>query len=103
VSLICPHCGKGFALMAVADDAKPRPAVVTGMHTDGTWTCPVHQKGRIVPAGVSKRTGKPYNTFWACSEPGCNEKGIYSGPPPMAPPPVQPTPMDMAPDELVPF
>jgi hypothetical protein len=37
--------------------------------------CPVHHvPWKWVPAGVSKRTGKPYKAFQACSEPGCNEK-----------------------------
>jgi hypothetical protein len=28
---------------------------------------------RFVPAGVSKRTGKPYNGFWACTA-NCSQK-----------------------------
>lgn len=27
---------------------------------------------KIVPAGISKKTGKPYNSFQACSIQGCN-------------------------------
>jgi len=38
------------------------------------WSCPVHHGSKVVPAGVSKKTGKPYQAFVACSEPGCNEK-----------------------------
>ena len=39
-----------------------------------SWTCPVHHKVKVVPAGVSAKTGKPYDAFMACSEPYCNEK-----------------------------
>lgn len=38
------------------------------------WSCPVHHTYRVVPAGVSKSTGKPYSSFVTCSERGCNEK-----------------------------
>jgi hypothetical protein len=37
--------------------------------------CPVHNvPWKTVPAGVSKKSGKPYESFQACSEMGCNEK-----------------------------
>lgn len=37
--------------------------------------CPEHgTPWRLVKAGVSKRTGKRYNAFWACSTQGCNIK-----------------------------
>ena len=39
-----------------------------------TWVCPVHGGRKVVPAGVSARTGQPYNAFVACAERGCNEK-----------------------------
>ena len=28
---------------------------------------------REIPAGISKKTGKPYNAFYACPEKGCRE------------------------------
>ena len=37
------------------------------------WHCPVHGKQKIVPAGISKKTGQPYAAFVACGEPGCNQ------------------------------
>ena len=40
-----------------------------------SWVCPIHGNGRIQPAGVSKRTGKPYSAFWVCDEPGCRQTG----------------------------
>lgn len=38
-------------------------------------TCPVHgTPWKLVPAGVSKKTGNPYPAFYACSEKGCPHK-----------------------------
>lgn len=40
-----------------------------------TERCPVHgTPWKTVPAGVSKKTGKPYTSFQTCSEQGCNER-----------------------------
>jgi len=39
------------------------------------WLCPLHETAHIVPAGISKRTGKPYAAFYACPVPGCDETG----------------------------
>ena len=37
--------------------------------------CTVHgTEFKVVPAGVSKVSGKPYQSFMACSERGCREK-----------------------------
>lgn len=37
--------------------------------------CPDHDvPWKVVPAGVSKKTGKAYNAFHACPERGCNQK-----------------------------
>ena len=44
------------------------------------WQCPVHHGSKVVPAGVSRKTGKPYSEFVACSEPGCNEKPPFAAP-----------------------
>lgn len=38
------------------------------------WVCPEHGTVKTVPAGVSSKTGKPYEAFQACTEYGCNEK-----------------------------
>ena len=38
-------------------------------------TCPTHgQPWKLVPAGVSKTTGAPYTSFYACPERGCRQK-----------------------------
>jgi len=37
--------------------------------------CPVHNvEFKFIPPGVSKKTGKPYQGFFACPEYGCREK-----------------------------
>ena len=40
-----------------------------------TAICPVHRvPWKTVPAGVSKKTGKPYAAFLACPERGCDQR-----------------------------
>jgi hypothetical protein len=71
------------------DDAEPLPlpewaapdAPEPGFRTIGAGRngsppgCPVHRvPWRTVPAGVSKKTGRPYAAFLACPEPGCDER-----------------------------
>ena len=42
-----------------------------------TNKCPVHDiEFRLVPAGVSKRTGKAYPAFYVCEVEGCKEKPV---------------------------
>jgi MoxR-like ATPase len=36
-----------------------------------TWVCPAHKSVKVIPAGVSQRTGKPYSSFKACGVFGC--------------------------------
>ena len=38
------------------------------------WLCPTHGQAKVVPAGVSKKTQRPYDAFVACPVSGCNEK-----------------------------
>ena len=47
----------------------------------GGWVCPTHGKVKTVPAGVSARTGKPFNAFKACPENFCDETEDRSGKP----------------------
>lgn len=50
--------------------ARPDPP-----YPDGTPECPVHGADwRLVKGGISKKSGKPFNSFWACSIQGCDEK-----------------------------
>ena len=44
-----------------------------------SWLCGIHQDARIIQAGVSKRTGRPYKAFYACPVAGCDEKGPSIG------------------------
>ena len=58
------------------DDLEPvfRPVAVA-RNGDASGSCPVHRlPWRTVPAGVSKRTGRPYAAFTACPEAGCDER-----------------------------
>ena len=51
------------------------PPVQPFQFTGPSAFCPVHRvPWKTVPAGVSKRTGAPYESFLACPERGCNEK-----------------------------
>ena len=37
--------------------------------------CPVHLRPwKVVPAGISKKTGRSYDAFLACSERGCTQR-----------------------------
>lgn len=39
--------------------------------------CPTHRVPfREVPGGVSKRTGKAYQAFWACPERDCDQRPV---------------------------
>jgi len=50
-------------------------AVAPGRNGGGNGLCSVHRvPWRTVPAGVSKRTGRPYASFIACPEPGCDQR-----------------------------
>ena len=38
-------------------------------------TCPTHgNTAKMIPGGISKKTGQPYEAFWACSFKDCREK-----------------------------
>ena len=39
-----------------------------------TVTCPIHEKPlKLIPAGISKKTGNPYKAFYACTSFNCKE------------------------------
>jgi MoxR-like ATPase len=58
----------------VRDLKMPQPVVAKPRVTeaDSGWVCPTHGTSKIVPAGVSKVTGKPYASFRACGAMGCS-------------------------------
>ena len=45
------------------------------MGMQSPWACPLHNSVKLVPAGVSQRTGRAYRAFYACDVPGCDQKG----------------------------
>jgi hypothetical protein len=49
------------------------------MHTKVCERCDMEM--RLIPAGVSKRTGKPYSAFWSCDKRngGCGETARAEG------------------------
>ena len=53
----------------------PLPPVQPFQFTGPTASCPVHRvPWKTVPAGTSKKTGKPYGAFLVCSVQGCEER-----------------------------
>ena len=57
-----------FRPIATISRPLPAPARTNGL-------CPIHgEPWRVVPPGVSKKTGKPYAEFRACPAPGCSER-----------------------------
>jgi hypothetical protein len=56
----------------VLSQLPPVQVTQTAQNGDG---CPIHHTAwKLVPAGVSKRTGKPYDAFRACSTSGCDQR-----------------------------
>ena len=107
MSLTCPHCHKPFTLVAAvspgtASTTASVPAAAASTAA-GHWFCPVHGRSRIVPAGVSQRTGQPYAAFWACPERDCKMRPPKGFPVPQGAPVAAveaPEPPAPAPTEL---
>ena len=60
---------------AAAEEPMPVFQPVAPSRNGGTALCPAHRvPWRVVPAGVSKRTGRAYAEFKACPETGCDQK-----------------------------
>jgi hypothetical protein len=49
-------------------------APLTAIESESGWVCPEHGGARVVPAGVSKKTGKPYSAFRVCVRQECEQK-----------------------------
>lgn len=47
---------------------------LTAIESEPGWVCPEHGGARVVPAGVSKKTGKPYSAFRVCVRQECEQK-----------------------------
>lgn len=53
----------------------PPVAAATPQPTAAFDGCPIHHvPWKVVPAGVSKKTGRPYETFRACTVSGCDQR-----------------------------
>jgi hypothetical protein len=68
--------------------ASPRPAAASpppAAAGHSSWMCPDHGSSKVVPAGVSKKTGKPYSAFIACPEQGCEQRPPRGTPVPIPP------------------
>ena len=67
------------AAAAFTGGTVPLPAVAPHPAGPQPPQCPVHHVDwRLVPARVSKKSGKPYSEFWACSTPGCDARPVSS-------------------------
>ena len=64
----------GAAVIVGQAPAPAAAAQLTSLEGDHDWKCPYHGVSRLVPAGTSKKTGKPYPAFRVCSEAGCEQK-----------------------------
>ena len=68
---------------APANTGNDRPFVPRDAPPQPPGGCPVHDLAwSLVPAGVSNKTGKPYNAFYACPDRGCDERpprGVAAG------------------------
>ena len=66
-------------MIPLPDEAVPVPGDYqphrTAAQNTSPGLCPVHRlPWKSVPAGVSKRTGKPYDSFASCPERGCDQR-----------------------------
>jgi hypothetical protein len=60
--------GRQLAALPPVQTTAPQTAPQGGV-------CPIHNvPWKVVPAGVSKKTGKPYDAFQACSVGGCDQR-----------------------------
>lgn len=64
---------------SIAAPATPALAALPPVRTEPILSpasvCPIHKAPwKIVPAGVSKRTGNAYSAFAACPEKGCDQR-----------------------------
>lgn len=63
-------------------------------------TCEIcHAPIKHIPAGVSRRTGKPYSEFWACTNPDCK----YTWKPEKPAQPQKADPIALLMDEIIAF
>lgn len=57
------------------DEPVPLPPMNAPVVPQMSDVCPIHKlPWRVVPAGVSKRTGQTYDAFRACPTAGCTQR-----------------------------
>lgn len=62
------------AALHVGQSASTNGPPLTAIESESGWVCPEHGGARVVPAGVSKKTGKPYSAFRVCVRQECEQK-----------------------------
>lgn len=68
---------------------QPAPVQAPPAFAPMEWRCPQHGSSRIVPAGISSRTGQPFQAFTVCGERTCDIKPGRAAAPARALPPGQ--------------
>ncbi len=69
----------GFVMTLAGYDATPAEEMTFAESPKAAWRaptgpkpdCPEHGAMKHVPAGTSKKTGKPYTAFWVCAAKSC--------------------------------
>lgn len=62
------------AAIPIPQDPAPFRAMVREAR-QATPVCPIHHEPwKVVPAGISKKTGRPYDAFQACPVRGCDQR-----------------------------
>lgn len=96
IALALEQIALELASAGTLNPSQPSPVPVAMAQPGGFpplgWICPEHQTRKVVPAGVSQRTGQPYEAFVACGERGCNRKPPRAAAPARALPPGSPLP-----------
>lgn len=59
-----------YTIVSASQPYQP-PTAVTTIQTPPPWVCPIHHEVKMVPGGVSARTGKPYGSFLSCTDREC--------------------------------
>lgn len=58
-----------------AAPAPPQLAALPPVQRVQQAVCPIHNvPWKVVPAGISKKTNQPYDSFQACSVSGCDQR-----------------------------
>lgn len=65
-----------LAATSAPSGAAPPQGAAPAAPSAGVPTCDAHgQAMRLVPAGISKKTGKPYKAFYSCAQPQATSCG----------------------------